>query len=370
MCTMVRKYKNNICEDGGKFYGKITIKGEQKQFLCHGAKTRVQAMAIVDAEKYKLRQEMAGLIEKTKKKIKLSTLINLYEKYSKLNKISYGTFDKFAIKRVREYFGENTIANDIKQSNIEDFKSYLIGENRKPSTINKYILMLGKMYKLGIKQGDIDCNPVSEIKMLREQNYKIRFLTIEEEKALFTEIQKGYEVVGRDKNEKTIYPYIHLEPIIICALQTGMRKGEILHCRKNWVDLDFGFIEVLETKNATARKIPISQTLKKVFEKLLNNESNKTEYMFINPETDKPYTDIKHSFHSVLKKAKIDNLRFHDLRHTVATRLVERGIDLVVVKDILGHAKIDTTMRYAHPVPKRKLEAIEALNDYDDDSMN
>ena len=76
------------------------------------------------------------------------------------------------------------------------------------------------------------------------------------------------------------------------------------------------------------------------------------------------YTDLKKSFKKVLMNANIENFRFHDLRHTVATRLVEKGIDLVVVQEILGHSKLTTTQRYAHPVPQRKLDAINVLNNY------
>ena len=89
-----------------------------------------------------------------------------------------------------------------------------------------------------------------------------------------------------------------------------------------------------------------------------------SNYVFVNPKTNEPYTDIKKAFSNVIKRANIKNFRFHDLRHTVATRLVEKGIDLTVVQEILGHSKITTTQRYAHPVPQRKLDAIEILNSY------
>jgi len=87
-----------------------------------------------------------------------------------------------------------------------------------------------------------------------------------------------------------------------------------------------------------------------------------TDYIFINADTGLPYKDIHRSFHAVLKQANISNFRFHDLRHAVATRLATKGIDLTVVQEILGHSKITTTQRYAHPVPQRKLEAIDILD--------
>ena len=188
-----------------------------------------------------------------------------------------------------------------------------------------------------------------------------RYLTLEEEKRLFTEIEREYVVLDRDtRKNKVVKPYLYLKPIVITALQTGMRKSEILNLQ--WQNIDFkqGFIELLKTKSGKSRKIPISKLLKKTL-KQINVTSN---YVFVNPKTNEPYIDLKKSFHSVLDKAKITNFRFHDLRHTVATRLVEKGIDLTVVQEILGHSKLTTTQRYAHPVPQRKLDAIEVLNSY------
>lgn len=90
-----------------------------------------------------------------------------------------------------------------------------------------------------------------------------------------------------------------------------------------------------------------------------------TKYLkFFISFTGLPYRDIHKSFATLLDKAKIKKFRFHDLRHTVATRLVEKGVPLPVVQEILGHAKISTTMRYTHVVASQKLEAIDVLDKY------
>ena len=333
-----------ISKKNGKYYCRFQIDGERHHYLCSGAKSISEAKKIEDGFKYKLQQQQNGVIAKDRKKIKLSVLIKLYDDYGKINKLSYGR-DSFG-KYIGEFFNYNTTVDMIKPEDIERFKMYLkTNRNSSNSTINKYISALSKMFNLGISNKLITDNPVKNIKKLREDNYKIRFLTTDEEKRM-------YKII----NEKFTY----LEPIVTCALQTGMRKGEILNLQWKQIDFDYGFIELLKTKSGKSRKIPLSKTLKTTLERL----DRSYDYVFINPLTAQPYTDIHNSFSTVLKEANIDNFRFHDLRHTVATRLVEKGIDLVVVKEILGHSKIDTTLRYAHAVPKRKLEAIEVLNSY------
>ena len=231
----------------------------------------------------------------------------------------------------------------------------------KNSTINRYLEIMSKMFILGIDNEIITNNPLAKITKLREDNYKIRFLTIKEEQKLFAEIERKYEVFDRNtKQKKIVQPYLFLKPIVITALHTGMRRGEILNLKWENIDFEYGFIELLNTKSGKARKIPLSAKLRNT----LSNIQRISDYVFVNPQTFEPYVDLKKSFKKVLEKANIKNFRFHDLRHTVATRLVEKGVDLVVVQEILGHSKLTTTQRYAHPVPQRKSEAIEILNNY------
>ena len=95
-----------------------------------------------------------------------------------------------------------------------------------------------------------------------------------------------------------------------------------------------------------------------------NPYEQRNGYVFINPETNKPYTDIKKAWTNSLKKANIENFRFHDLRHTVGTRLAEQLVPVNVIRELLAHSDIKTTMRYVHCTNGAKLEALSKLDLY------
>lgn len=148
--------------------------------------------------------------------------------------------------------------------------------------------------------------------------------------------------------------------IILTALHTAMRQGEILNLK--WEDINFkkGYLTALNTKNGHTRNIPLTTTLKKE----LNIFPKIGEYVFTNPKTKNKYKNIQKTFSETVKRAKIKHITFHQLRHSAATRMVENGADLAVVKELLGHCNLNVTQLYTHAVPKRILEAIKILNTY------
>lgn len=331
-----------IYKKSDKYYSRIQYHGVRRHFLCTGAKDENEAKIYEANELRKLVMVVEGLAVDESREAKLRDLTKVFLAYSKTNKKDY-KLDEAKVKVIHSYFGEKTLASKITPKRIEDFKSFM-SEKYSNAYVNRYLACIKTIFNIGIKNELIKTTPMKAVKMMKEDNHKIRYLTADEEARLFKELPE------------------HLKPIVICALQTGLRKSNILQLRWELVDLEFRFIEVLAQQNKGHKiiKIPISDKLLETLESLPRN----SEYVFANPDTGKPYRDISEGFKNACDRANIENFRFHDLRHTVATRLVEKGIDLVVVKEILGHSKIETTMRYAHAVPKRKLDAINVLNSY------
>jgi integrase len=200
------------------------------------------------------------------------------------------------------------------------------------------------MFNLAIDWGYAKDNPVRRVKLFSEDNLNLkeRILTDDEEERLL-EASKS-----------------HLRPIILTALHTGMRRGEILGLKWHQVDLAKRIIRVEKTKSGKNRFIPISEFLMLELVKL-KKENGTSQFVFLNPRTRKPMTDVKTSFNAATRRAGIYGLRFHDLRHTFASRLVEMGFDLITVKDLLGHNSVITTQRYTHANAEQKKKAVHAL---------
>lgn len=284
------------------------------------------------------RSEHQFKVEKIKPK-KLLDIINEYKEYKKAN-YTAPTLHDHILDNFLKLVGNAPISK-ITPNDIEKYKNLRSGVVQN-STINRELNSLSKMFSLAVENDYIKISPFSSVKKLRIENKPDRFLDAEEEKKLLASSNS------------------FIQKIIITALHTAMRKGEILNLKWDDIDLKKGYIKILKTKNNRTRRIPLSDKLKKILKEL----PKISEYVFSNPQTKTKYTDIDNVFSRAVKKSGIKHITFHQLRHTAATRMVERGIDLIVVKEILGHEDISTTQRYSHPVPERTQEAINILNSY------
>lgn len=146
--------------------------------------------------------------------------------------------------------------------------------------------------------------------------------------------------------------------IIEMAIHTGMRRKEIL--RLKWNQIRNGFIYLSETKTDEAREIPINDDLAELIRNLKKRKTQNIDYVFCS-RTGDPYHDIDYSFRIALRKAKIKDFHFHDLRHTFASHLVIRGGSLRELQEYLGHKDPKMTMRYAHLSQEHKAKSINRL---------
>src|SRR5678815_4701144 len=224
------------------------------------------------------------------------------------------------------------------------------GGERAPSTVNRELELLSKTFSLAIDQGLSISNPCRKVKRFREDNERNRYLSDQEEARLLS-VLTG--------------PRAELRPPVILAIHTGMRRGELLSLRWANVDFERGLIHVMnsqreQTKSGHSRSIPMNAIARR--ELLgLHRETGHTEYVFFNDKTKKPRTDLKNGFGTACVIAGLDDFRFHDLRHTAATRLADAGTNTREIMAILGHRCIQTSARYTHATDEGLRRAVEAL---------
>jgi len=295
---------------------------------------KTEAKAALEARKGEIRTGKFHL--KQEKQILFEKFSDEYIKYAKANKRSWMR-DEISLKHLIPHFRGMALSK-INPRHIEDYKRKRL-DKVKPATINRELTLLKFMFSLAKKWKYASENPVKEIKFFQEKQYLMRVLDKEEIKRLI-------KVASNP-----------LRAIIILALNTAMRKSELLNLR--WSDIDFAdcYIYIKESKSNVMRKVPMNS----VVTATLKNIKRENDFVFPGPRTGKRYSDIFYPFKQACKKATIKDMRFHDLRHTAATLMVMGGIDLVTVKEILGHSDIQMTMRYAHPTPENKRKAVNVL---------
>jgi len=225
----------------------------------------------------------------------------------------------------------------------------------KPATINWHIATLKYMFTKAVEWDMVEeemLKRVRRAKMLEENNCRLRYLSKEEYQALINTCDKQLK---------------HLKPIVIMALNTEMRKGEILKLKWDDVDMVHGFILLSHTKNGERREIPINTTLRATLEELYRGTEKRPRridipFVFYDYTTGKPFENVHRSFVSACKRANIRDFRFHDLRHTFASQLIMAGIDVTTVRELLGHKTLTMTLRYAHLAPSHKGKAVDMLD--------
>ncbi len=292
------------------------------------------------------------------KKEYTTTLGELIEKYKKnfQHQVSFGNWKRFCLENYKDYFGENTRLATIRYVDLETYRNHLRtkptknGKVRTHATINKEMSVLRHMFNKAVEWEMLDKSPFERGKTLvvKENNSRLRYLSEEEIERLLTECKKQK----------------HLYRIVFYALNTGMRRGEILSLQ--WDQVRNGFIYLRKTKTNEPRQIPINADLAGMLKEIRREQELRTKYVFTyKAGRESPAVSIKRidrAFKAALRRAGIENFRFHDLRHTFASHMVMRGASLKDVQELLGHKSMTMTLRYAHLSQERKKKAVNLLN--------
>ena len=232
---------------------------------------------------------------------------------------------------------------DITTSDINDAISTL-PSHLKNATINRYVAAISVVFSYACREYGLQLNPVRQIALLPENNKRTRYLSKAERTRLF-------EACRASKWDK-------LYLLVLTAITTGARRGELLGLR--WIDIDFDrkTAHVSSTKNGEPKVLPLTDSVIQEMQKFNHHHNVLIFNSELKPE--KTYFFYK-QWKKVLTEAEIDDFRFHDLRHCCASYLAQSGASLIEIADVLGHKDISVTKRYSHICIEHKVSLINRV---------
>lgn len=222
-------------------------------------------------------------------------------------------------------------------------------EPRTPATVNRYLAALSHMFTIATKEwGWLEENLLQKVSKMKEPRGRVRFLDEAEREKLLTTAQQSSN------------PYLYL--IIVISLSTGARKMELLNLRWSNVDLNRGVIVLHETKNDERRVLPITSLALELIKQHAKHQHQDTELLFPGKNKKQPM-NIRAPWETVLKKAEIEDFRFHDLRHSAASYLAMNGASMAEIAEVLGHKTLQMVKRYAHLSEAHTAKIVAKMNE-------
>lgn len=249
----------------------------------------------------------------------------------------------------------------------------------KPATVNRDLAALKAAVSKAVEWEFLELHPLTKVKASKEDSGAIvRYLSDAERVALFAALGQREDAKKADRTKANSwrherdYPtlpslddrafYDHLQPCIIVSLNTGMRQGELLSL--NWTDINLSAqqlsIRGSNAKSGKTRHIPLNSDAMAALNQW-RHQSTSANLLVFPSANGKRIVEIKTAWANLLRDAKIEKFRWHDMRHDFASRLVMAGVDLNTVRELLGHADLKMTLRYAHLAPEHKASAVEKL---------
>ncbi len=261
--------------------------------------------------------------------------------------------DKFSINAIKKNFDITLTLNEITPKKVAAYRDRRL-KAVTPSTLQKELALLSHLFNVANKEWGIPLdNPVSQIKKPLINNSRAIFLTEHQ-------VKKLLDAAKKSRNVK-LFPYLTL------LLHTAMRPGEAAGLKWNQVFFKDKGVLLTSTKNHSGRWIPLTNTPLEMLYKLHESEAPRNEWVFLPVNPSKrlllaPANLFRGAWKNARRRAGLEHVHLHDLRHTAASHLLKAGVDIRVVQEILGHKTLQMVIRYTHLIDSQKREALDKLD--------
>jgi integrase len=263
---------------------------------------------------------------------------------------------------------------------LESWRRDRLKAGVKPVTLNRQLDTLRAALRKAVEWSVIATHPLAGLKRMKvDDDERVRFLSdIEENRLRDALVQRETNLraardrfnAWREQRHKAALPVRteefadHLRPLVLVALNTGLRRGELFSLR--WSDIDFDHamltVRAAAAKSGDSRHVPLNAEAAGVLKGWKKQTKPASEEAFVFPgDNGARLTNVNKSWATLCKLAKLADFRFHDLRHSFASKLVKRGADLNRVRALLGHATMEMTLRYSHLSPRDLAETVALL---------